>query len=364
VTTRRRLTVAALLCVALTTALGCGALAQQKTFADVTIIVGTHGGPWVDRIVAGLGDEMKAAGITLKFVAGTSSDFLAKMIAARGQAPPFDVIEIADETYDDFRKANFLAKLDRANIPNLAAVDASMYDDYRVANWASEPGIIYNVDKLKAAGIQPPQRFSDLADPALAGRVLLADVGNYMGYYQVIGLAYENGGSEKNLQPGFDMMAKIRPHSYATSAATQMQLFAAGDIWASAAAAHLAIRLFDAGVNVATVHPTIAGHKGALAHGYLAVSRDSKNQAAAEAYINAMTSSRMQEMLYLDAATIPINEETMRKVLGDARVDKSGTPFLQIEPKTVAQEWTPVFADVDKRDFARRWQRAVAAQSE
>jgi putative spermidine/putrescine transport system substrate-binding protein len=359
----RRLLSATLLGAALMAAQAGSATAQQK-FDNVTITIGTFGGPWIDRIVGGLTDEMKAAGITMKFVGGSSTDFLAKMIAAKGQASPFDVVEIADETYDDFRKSDFLAKLELDNIPNRTAIDKSMYDDYKVANWASEPGIIYNVDKLQAAGIKPPQSFSDLANPALKGRVLLADITSYMGYYQVIGLAYENGGNEKNTQPGFDLMAKIHPQSYATSVATELQLFSAGDVWVAASPAHLAIRMFDAGVNVATIHPTIAGHKGALAHGYLAVTKDSKNKAAAEHYINAMISPRMQELLYVQAATIPVNEETMRKVLSDVRVDKAGQPFLQIEPKTVAQTWTPAFADIDKRDFTRRWQRAVAAQSE
>lgn len=339
-----------------------GRARAQPKFANATITIATFGGPWIDRITAELAAPMAEAGIKMQFVGGTSADFLAKMIAGRGQAAPFDVVEIADETYDDFRRADFLAKLELASLTNLSHLDHSSYDDYKVANWATEPAMIYNVDRFKAIGVAPPTRYTDLTNPALKGHVLLSDINTYNGYYQVVGLAWENGGNDKNLEPGFAMMEKIKPQSYGSSVATEMQLFSSGDVWAAALPAHLAIRMFDSGVNVATVHPVINGHKVALARGYLAVTKGSPNQAAAEYYINQMISTHMQERLYTQAATIPVNVDTMKQVIGSVRVDKAGKPFLQMDPAILADAWAPAFADINKRDWARRWQRAVAAQ--
>lgn len=332
----------------------------QKKFNDVTITIATFGGPWIDRIKLELAAPLAAEGITMNFVAGSSAEFLAKLIAARGQPAPFDVVEIADETYGDFRAGDFLEKMNAANLPNLKFLDKSMYDEFKVANWASQPGIVYNVEKFAAAGIAPPTKYSDLANPALKGKVLLSDISGYAAYYQITGLAFENGGSDKNPDAGFAMMKKINAHSYSTSVATTLQLFNGGDVWAGIVPVHLGIRMFDAGLPLSAVHPTINGHKGAIARGYLGVSKGSKQLAAAEYYINAMIDTGMQERLYTQAATIPVNRVTMEKVRGTVKVDKAGQPFLLMDPAIVAQMWSPDYAVIDKRDWARRWQRSIA----
>ena len=141
-----------------------------------------------------------------------------------------------------------------------------------------------------------------------------------------------------------------------------MQLFKSGDVWAAAIPAHIAVRMYDAGINVASVHPVIDGHKGATAHGYLGITKDRANQAAAEYFINAIVEPHVQERLYTEAATIPVDNTTMKKVVSQVRVDKSGTPFLQLNPEVVAQTWVPDFATIDKRNWVQQWQRAVAAQ--
>ena len=337
------------------------ALAQKK-FDNATVTIGIIGGPWIDRVNAELKDEMAAAGITMKFVGGTAQDFLAKLIAAHGQKFDIDVVEIDDTSYADFRRGNFLAKLNLGNMPNLSDLDHSMYDDYKVAYWASEPGIVYNVEKLKAAGVPPIETYSDLANPKLAGHVLLSDINSYSGYYEILGLAYEHGGNESNPQPGFDLMSKMKLQSFGSSVATEIQLFKTGDVWAAAIPAHIGVRMFDAGIPTAAVHPVTAGHKGATAHGYLGITQNRDNQAAAEFFINAIIAPHLQERLYTEAATIPINNSSMTKVVNQVRIDAAGHPFLQLKPEVVAQTWVPDFGKIDKRAWVRAWQRAVAAQ--
>jgi len=336
--------------------------AVAKKFDDVTLTIATFGGPWADRLTAELKDKMAAEGITMKFVGGGTEEFLAQLIAARGQTPPFDVVEVSEATYPDLLRGEFLQKLDLSAIPNKDQLAEGMYNDYRVGYWATEPGILYNIEKLKAAGIAPPQHYSDLANPALAGRVLLSDITGYMGYYQVLGLAYENGGSVKDPQPGFDKMAEIKPHSYSGSVATTLQLFKSGDVWVGAFPAHLGIRMAKAGIDMAAVHPVIDGHKGALSLGYLAVPARSPNKAAAEFFINAVIDQTVQKNLYEWAATIPTNTNTMKQVIGDLVLDSEGRPFLQMDPAVVAKTWQPDLSEVNKRNWVRSWQRAVAAQ--
>ncbi|MSO65969.1 MAG: extracellular solute-binding protein [Alphaproteobacteria bacterium] len=339
------------------------AAAAAAQFDNVTVTIGTFGGPWSDRLNVELKSKMAAAGITVKYVTALNEEIKAQLIAARGQKPPYDLVEISDATYPDLIAGKFLVPLDLEKIPNIKNLHPAMYNEYRVAYWASQPCLIYNVDKLAEAGIKPPVRYTDMADPRLAGRVLLSDITGYAGYYQVLSLAYENGGSEANPQKGFDMMAKIKPHSYSRSVAQTMQLFKSGDVWASINIAHIGMRMFDAGINVAVVHPEVDGHPVALARGYLGRASGSDDKGGAlEFIINELVSAEVQESLYLWGATIPTNDIAMRKVQSTVKTDRAGHPFLQMDPATIAKSWVPDLGKVDRRAWVRSWQRAVAQQ--
>ena len=140
-----------------------------------------------------------------------------------------DVVEVDDQTTPDLLKTDLLAKLDLSKVPNISELDKSMYDDHRVGYWQTEQAFVYNVDRFREAGMPPPKRYSDLANPKLAGRVVFPDIGHYSSTYALLSLAYENGGDEANTQPGFDVLAQFirtpmscrrRPLSSCSSPAT------------------------------------------------------------------------------------------------------------------------------------------------
>lgn len=355
----------AALALTLTTLSTAPALAQAQPaprFNDVTLRVATFPGTWAERVRSEVGAELAAQGIKLEFVPGTSAEFLAKLVAARGQPAPFDVVEIADENYNDFRAADFLKKLDLASIPNTRHLDKSLYDDYHIANWISQPAIVYNVDKFKEAGIAVPKRFTDLADPKLKGRVLVGDISVYISYYEVTALAYENGGSEAKPEAGFDALKKIAPHSATSAIATVAQLFQSGDIWAAIWPAHIAVRLADAGVNVSAVHPAVKGKRVALARGYVGVVSNSTQQQAAQVYINAILATKPQTRFYTESGLTSVNNEVLQEASKLAAKDKAGVPFLRQEPSDIANAWWPDYSVINKRDWARSFQRAIATQ--
>jgi ABC-type Fe3+ transport system substrate-binding protein len=338
-----------------------GALAQTPTqFPDVTLRVATFPGAWAERIRTEIGGPLAEAGIKLEFIAGTSAEFLAKLVASKGQAAPFDVVEIADETYADFRQGGFLKKLDLSHIPNTAKLDPTLYDEYHVANWLSEPGIVYNVDKFNAAGIPAPKRYSDLEDPRLAGRVLVADVTIYVAYYQITALAYENGGSEREPAAGFAALKKIAPHSATGSIGTVAQLLQSGEVWAAIWPAHLAQRLAHDGMNVAVVHPPIEGKRVALARGYVGLVSNSPLQDAAEYYINAILAAKVQQRFHTESGLGPVNSDVQRDAAALAAKDRAGVPFSRLSPDDIANAWWPDYQAINKRDWARQFQRALA----
>jgi len=269
------------------------------------------------------------------------------------------VVEVGDDTYPEYQKGSFLAELDQANIPNLSKLDASLYNDYLVSYWLSEPSIVYNVDKFAEAGIPAPQRFSDLAHPDLKGRVLFPDITSYNAYFVVTALAHENGGSEEDPGPGFEMISKIAPHSAVSKSGTVAQLFQTGDVWAAIWGAHIGQRVAQAGLNISIVHPSVKGGSVAIARGFLGVVEGSPNKEAAEYFINAVLTEAAQTRFSTQYGLVPVTGEARAGARESAGTDESGTPFLKLEDADVANAWWPNYDVIDKREWARQFQRAI-----
>ena len=67
-------------------------------FDGVTLRIGTFGGSWKDRLCSVFCPKFEAEGGKVEWVAGNPRILLSKMVAARGQEPPVDVIEVVDST--------------------------------------------------------------------------------------------------------------------------------------------------------------------------------------------------------------------------------------------------------------------------
>ncbi|HTV37003.1 MAG TPA: extracellular solute-binding protein, partial [Xanthobacteraceae bacterium] len=174
-------------------------------------------------------------GVKIEWTHGNPSDFFAKMLAARGRAAPFDVVLLDDAVQDAAIRAGVLAKLDPALVPNLnelypRARNAQGYGPYAILY---SIGIVYNKDKLKAAGIAEPDSWQDLWNPKLAGHISVPDISLPQGADFVMKMAQLNGGNEANLIPGLAKIAQIKANSYYTSSNTLGQQLASGDVWVS-----------------------------------------------------------------------------------------------------------------------------------
>jgi hypothetical protein len=67
--------------------------AQDARFDGVTIRAATWGGSWRDRIHELIGSDLEKRGAKVEYVIGNALENFNKLIAARGQKPPFDVME-------------------------------------------------------------------------------------------------------------------------------------------------------------------------------------------------------------------------------------------------------------------------------
>src|SRR5579862_4485525 len=93
-------------------------LAADKPFDGVALKVGTWGGVWRDLQVQIIAPKMQEMGAKVDYVTGSPQDNLAKLIAARGREPPFDVLDTFDASLPSVVQAGLFQPIDLKAIPN------------------------------------------------------------------------------------------------------------------------------------------------------------------------------------------------------------------------------------------------------
>ena len=131
--------------------------AQEERFDGVTIRVATWGGSWRDRMQELIGAEFEKRGGKVEYVIGNALENFNKLIAARGQKPPFDVMEFQSDLWKPLLDAGFLAPLPFPRLTNAAGHTAQQHDEVTVNTWTLEEGIVYNADKYKELGLPKPE---------------------------------------------------------------------------------------------------------------------------------------------------------------------------------------------------------------
>ena len=343
--------------------LGAAGAGAAGKFEGQTLTVGTYGGSWKDRICEYICPKIEAEGGKVEFVTGNPRNLLSKLVAARGQDDqPFDVVEITDATWPVVLAADFVEKLDPANVPNVADLDPNLHDEYKAANWMTQEGFVVNLEKLKELGVERPTRFMDLLNPALKGKITIPDISVNTVLTSIAGFAAEKGGDEHNIDPGLELIKDLDVFAFWTSGTQLTQMMKSGDVVVAIAHAGWGVRLHDAGVPVGMVHPIVKDKVGLAGRGYAGVVKGTKNKAAAEFYINELLSEEMQEILHTKNGVVPTNGKVQVKYSGQPKLDSSGVPFLMLSPDQIANLYYMDMSAFNMKDWTRKWNRIVASQ--
>jgi len=148
--------------------------------------------------------------VKLSYVSGVSTELVAKVKAQKGSAQ-IDLTIVEGGEQEAGRAEGLWETLNPQEIPNMAKVDANLKvkDESGVAVNFTPMGISYNADIVKAKGLPVPQSWNDLTKPELKGNITMAEISSNFGRSATIMLAYANGGSEKDMNPGFDKLKVI-----------------------------------------------------------------------------------------------------------------------------------------------------------
>ena len=328
--------------------------ASAGQFDGVTVRIGTFGGKWRDIVDSYVAKAFEQEGGKIEYVLGQPANNMAKLIAARGHEPPFDLFETMDNFLPQLAAGNFTEPLDLTQVPNLRELDKSMYDSGKVMIWITQEGVIYNQKKFAEAGIPAPKRYQDLADPRLKGKVSLPDISAGGAIPAIVGMSYEGGGSEADIGPGLDLVKKIAPANFWSSSSNLQTMLVNGDVWAAAAQAGNVQRLRGK-VDLAIVFPPVAqGKGGVLKQGYLVKIKGAKNTKALEWIINQFLAQPMQVAVLTEGGQVPVHKGALAELQANPEYS-----FLRLSAEDFAKMYSVDFSKVNEAAYVQRWNRTI-----
>lgn len=225
---------------------GCGekkdaapAAAQEPAATD-KVVIGVYGGDWEKNIrAAGLEQYAKDNKINVEIVPGADAEWLAKLRAANGNNPPYDIVVFQPDSVQRAAAAGLLAPLDAQHIPNLAKLYPSVQDKftrdgktYAAAFSLGQLGLAYRTDLVKT----PPKSWLDLWNPEYKGHVAVSSPAYAAGLQFFAGLTHALGGELKNdadVEKTLAKLAELKGNAVAfpDSPGAIQTLLERGDAW-------------------------------------------------------------------------------------------------------------------------------------
>jgi putative spermidine/putrescine transport system substrate-binding protein len=230
---------------------------SSPAFAQQTMYVAGYGGTFQKEMQADIIPEFEAKhNVRIVYVPGISSEIVAKLQAQKSR----EQIDVA--VMDDGPMYQAIHYGDCESLAS-APVYNDVYDFARLEGHAigiglNATGIVYNTDAFKQNGWAPPTSWQELTDKKYAQRFTTSSISGTYGVDTLVMFARINGGSEKNIQPGFDAIReKLGPNvvSWSSSPAQIAEMFESGDIDIAVWGSNRAIPLQQSGFPVEFVYP-------------------------------------------------------------------------------------------------------------
>lgn len=312
-----------------------------------TLVVGVWGGPQEEIIREHVVKPFEAeTGAKVEFVLGGSSDRYARIYSELNN-PSMDVVYLSMAQTEQANADGVILPPNPERVPeykNLYPI-ATNSGGYGVALMAI--GLMYNTDVFKEA----PDSWLVMWDAANKGKVAPFVFPGTQGTAFLVMAAKSHGGSEANIDPGFEAIKKLKPFPMILSGIDEMNLaFKNGDIWLAPQMDGYAYAYKDAGGPVDFVLPK----EGAvLSMNCAAVAKNSKNADLAEIFINYHLSQDCQQAYAEQLKYGPTNKNIVlapelaaKVVYGDASVAR----LYALDNKTVTANLSA---------WADRWNKEI-----
>jgi putative spermidine/putrescine transport system substrate-binding protein len=205
------------------------ALLPGGAFAADRLVAATFGGTWAEVHRKFLAPAFKArtkADVSQSVMLATQQ--IAKLTAAKGGPPPFDVSILDEGPALNAIKLGLIEAYNPAKSPNYGSLLPAFQDKWGPAVTMQGIGIAYNPKKIKT----PPKSWDALWDPKYKGRVGITSLASTLGTAFLADINRLAGGNEGNIEPAFKKLKTLLPNLAAVSAnfGSHAALFAQGEV--------------------------------------------------------------------------------------------------------------------------------------
>lgn len=145
------------------------------------------------------------AAVTQSIILGT--DQVARLVAAKGGRPPFDVAIFDSPQVLDAVRQGLIAQYPVERSAHFKDLLPPFQDKWGPKISMQVIGIGYNPQKIKT----PPRKWSDLWDPKYKGRVGLTALNSQLGIAFLAELNRVNGGTNEDFDPAFKALRELLP---------------------------------------------------------------------------------------------------------------------------------------------------------
>jgi putative spermidine/putrescine transport system substrate-binding protein len=314
----RHRTVVVLLLVILAGALLPAPAPAQQT----TLVVTGYGGRWSEVMKKALVEPFeKKHNVKVEVVTGISTEWVAKLMAAGPDNPPFDVLFGNEPAFPIPRERGFFDKRNDALAPNIKNLyPKALIGDTSLAMFWGRIGLTYRTD----SGVKKPTSWKDFWDEAYVGKRSTYVIGNTLGINFLFMVSKLFGKDYFDIDAGVAAIKKAQPKLVDFSGTIEKQLEQKEVVIAvhHDAGAH---DLQKRGIPVDWVGP-IEGQP--ILDQVVQVTRGSKNKELAWKFIDAYLSPEVQLAFATELFWSPTNRtvklppDVAKKVIGVADVDK------------------------------------------
>jgi putative spermidine/putrescine transport system substrate-binding protein len=313
--------------------------------AQDTMYVAGFGGSVETAFVEKIIPPFEAAtGIKVVYVAGNSTDTVAKLEAQKDR-PELSVAIVDDGPMNTAIRSGLCAKLEGGSNSSAVYPNARVEGDLAIGLGYGATGLVYNTEVFKRNGWPAPTSWKDLEDPKYAGKLIIPPISNGFGLLTAIMQARLNGGSESDINPGFEAMKRIKPNilAFEPNPGKIAELLQTGEaalgVWNNARTAILAAQ----GAPVKFVYPK----EGAMVIlSQVCVVNNAPQPKQAQTFIQHLLSPEVQAVFTEATGLGPVNPNTKlspeveaKVVFGKEKVSSlQSVDYSVINP--VRAEWT------------------------
>ena len=191
-------------------AFGAAAASLQLARAEGgALVAATFPGTWSEadrQVILPAFRQATGASVTQSIILGT--DQVSRLVAAKGNKPPFDVAFFDAPQVIDAVREGLIVEYPADKSPNFGDLLPGAQDKWGPQITMQVIGIGYNPSKITS----PPKSWDDLLDPKYKGRVGLTALNSQLGIAFLAEINRIKGGTDENFDPAFKFLKELLPN--------------------------------------------------------------------------------------------------------------------------------------------------------